>query len=146
VDSTGGGRPGVCEIAYVEELQVPLQLLGLGRRCEHDREAALLQLGDEVAGALERLDLVDARHVEGVVGGAHIIPLLLVEPLAGERLDDLVAAHADVAVDPPKRQREGVHPEVPVPREAVGGSSCRRASRRRRGWRCGPWNLPTLPA
>jgi hypothetical protein len=96
-----------------------VDLVGLGRRREHDGVARLPEVGDELARALERLHLGDQRHVERLLGGADVVAVLLVELLAHERGDELVAAHADVAVDPPDRKDDAVLAERPVPGDRV---------------------------
>ena len=55
----GGGRPGVGELARVEQLEVVVDLLLLGRAREHDRVAEGLEVLDQAPRSLELLDLVD---------------------------------------------------------------------------------------
>jgi len=86
---------------------------------EHDRVAALLQVLDQPARALERLDLADQLGVEDLLRGADVVALLALDPLAAERLDEVVAAHADVPVDAPDGQHQLELVEGSVPRERV---------------------------
>jgi hypothetical protein len=96
-----------------------LHLVGLGRAGEHHLVAAVLQVGDQVAGALERLDLLDQRHVERFLGPPDVLALVLLDLVAAERIDEVVAAHADVAVDAPDRQQLAVLAEGAVPGDRV---------------------------
>jgi hypothetical protein len=105
--------------ARVEQVEIVLDLLLLGRAGEHHSAAALLQVLDQFARAGERLDLADQLGVQHLLGRADVVALLFLYLLAAECLDQLVAAHADVPVDPPDRQHDLVLVEGPVPRDRV---------------------------
>ena len=136
-----GARPGVDDVARVEQVEVVVELVGLRRAGEDDRVARVLEVDDEVARALERLDLLDHRQVERLLGGADVVAELLGLLLADQVRDELVAAHPDRAVDPPDRQDDLAAGGTRGTRRARAGSSCRRACRRCRGWR--PGHAPT---
>jgi hypothetical protein len=57
---------------------------------------AVLQVGEQVAGALEGGDLADQPHVVLLLGRADAVPETLLDLVAADRRDQLVAAHADV--------------------------------------------------
>ena len=96
-----------------------VDLLLLGRAGQHHDVPALTQFGDQISRPLHRLDLVDQLEVELALGLPDGVTELLLRVLVGQRLDELVTAHADVAVDPPERQHDAVAPECPVPTERV---------------------------
>jgi hypothetical protein len=96
-----------------------LDLVLLRRAREHDRPPALLQLGDQLARPLEDHDLVDQLGEQLALGGADPVAGLLLDLLAGDRADELVAPHPDVAVDPPHRRHHSVAAERAVPRDRV---------------------------
>ena len=62
---------------------------------------------------------LDSREVERALGGADVVAAALLDLLARHRRDELVAAHADVAVDPPDRQHDAVLAERHVPGHRV---------------------------
>src|SRR5581483_10637506 len=86
---------------------------------EHNRVTRVLEVRDQVTRALHRLDLFDQREIQRLLGGAYVVALLPLHLVAGKGADELVAAHAEVTVDPPDRQHEVVLSERPVPRDRV---------------------------
>src|SRR5436309_490982 len=109
-------RPALDELTRVEQVEVVVELF-LGRRAgEERRPAALLQVDDQVPGARERRDLADQPRV---LGAARFADRLLVDVLARQGRDQLVAAHADVAVDAPDREHDSVLPEGAIPGDRV---------------------------
>src|SRR5436305_2100915 len=75
--------------------------------------------GAAALGAGERLRLGDQLLVEHVLRRTRLVAVLALEVAAGERRHELVAAHPDVAVNPPHREDDAELPERPVPRERV---------------------------
>ena len=80
---------------------------------------ALAQLGEQLARALERLHLADQLAVEAPLGLADRVAAAPSTAAPATAADELVAAHADVAVDPPDRRRQVVLAKRPVPRDRV---------------------------
>src|SRR5690348_11754044 len=113
------GRPAVGQLPRVEQLQVAVELILRRRAREHDREAALLQVGDQLTRAFERLDLADQLGVRLAPELADLVAARLFDLLAGERGHQLVAAHADVPVDPPEREDGPAPAERSIPGERV---------------------------
>src|SRR3954454_6155878 len=113
------GRPVRGELAGHEQVEVVLDLVGLGRRRQHDRVLALLQRHQQLARALERRHLADQLHVGLLLGVADALAVRLVGLLADQGGDQLVAAHPDVAVDQPELHDEAVRAERPVPGDRV---------------------------
>ena len=68
--------------------------------------AGLLEVANQLAGALERLDLTDQLAVELGLGVADVVALLVLDLLARERLHEQVPAHPDVPVDAPHRKHD----------------------------------------
>ena len=101
----GRARPAVGELARVEQVEVVVDLVLLGRGGEHERVAAVLQLADQLARARERPHLADQLHVEVALVRADGVSARALEVVARERADQLVPAHPDVAVDAIERQR-----------------------------------------
>ena len=80
---------------------------------------APLQILDQLARALHRLDLADQLHVERLLGRADLIAKLALGALIGQRGDQLVTAHPDVAMDPPQREHDLVLSKRTKPRDRV---------------------------
>src|SRR6185437_9514483 len=112
-------RPRVDDLARVEQVDVALGLARLRARGEHDRAAAAAQGGEEFAGAGQRAHLVDQLGVAARLALADRVAEPLLDVVAGDRRDELVAAHAVVAVDPPKRHVDPVVGERPAPGDRV---------------------------
>ena len=94
--------------------------MALDRRArEHDREPALLQRDEQGAGAGKRLDLRNELVEDRLPAPAQLVTELLLHLVAGDGGDVLVAAHADVPVELPHRDRQVVLTERAVPRERV---------------------------
>ena len=74
---------------------------------------------DQPARAFERLDLLDHRHIERPFGLADVVAVLLLDLVAGDRGDELVAAHPDRAVDAPDRDGHAVLAKGAVPGHGV---------------------------
>ena len=138
------GGPAVHELARVEQVEVVIHLVGLGRAGQHHRVAVVLEVHDQVARARERLDLLDQREVERLLGRPDVVALLALHLLAGERLHELVAAHPDVPVDAPDRAARSRAGGRLGTRRSCAGSWCRRGCRPRRGSRLEAW--PPLPS
>ena len=128
-------RPGVGELARVQQVEVVIELVGLRGGGQHDAMPAVAQGLQEVARTLEGLDLGDQRGVLLLLGVADGVAVVAVERLAGQCRHELVGAHADVVVDPDTVRGPRRGPGTRGTRPRRGGSWCRRASRRRRGWR-----------
>ena len=92
--------------------------------------------------AVKRFDLLDQRHVESLLGGADVVALLLLDLVAAQGADELIAAHSDVAVDAPDREAARRAGGRRGTRRWRGGSWCRRGCRRRRGSPQRPWGFP----
>ena len=134
-------------VARVEQVEVVVDLVGLGR-ARPARPCSPRRAGPRAARARPRSGStsLDHRQVKRLLGGADVVALALLDLLAEQRRDQLVAAHPHVAVDAPHRQRRGRAGGTPGTRRSRGGSWCRRACRRRRGSRS-PGGLPAgLPA
>jgi hypothetical protein len=83
----------------------------LSDRLEDRHRAGVLGSGPVVgqhAGVLEGGELADQPHVVVLFGRADAIPETLLDLVAADRGDQLVAAHADVPVDPPDRRGDVV--------------------------------------
>src|SRR5205085_2215811 len=107
------------ELPRVEQVEEVVEVaLDRGAR-EDDGEAALLEVGDERASALERRDLVDHLVEELLPAVAHLVAEPLLDVLARDGGDELVAAHPHVTVQAPDREHEVVLPEGAIPRERV---------------------------
>jgi hypothetical protein len=61
-----------------------LDLVGLGRAGEHHGPPQALEVDDQIAGGVERLDLVDERHVERLLGGADVLPQAFLDLVAAQ--------------------------------------------------------------
>src|SRR6476469_3369792 len=114
-----GCGPGVCHRAPAEEVQEGLDVLRLPRARADDAQVTLLERLQEAAGAVERPHLADE-------------PVELLDPLVAQGVaelgldfatrdlgHELVASHADGAMDPPQRRVEIVSPERTGPGEGV---------------------------
>lgn len=97
----GRGGPTVDQVTGVEQIEVVIHLLLLGRAGEDHARAVLTKILDQLAGAIHRLDFADQLTVGIALGGTDFVPGGILTFLADQRRDDLVAAHADVAVDLP---------------------------------------------
>ena len=96
----GGGRVRAEQVLGVEQLDVVLGILLLRRGREDEVVTALAQLDHQLVGALERDDLVDQLRRRSCASASRSeSPCRLLDLVARDRLDELVAAHADVAVD-----------------------------------------------
>src|SRR4051794_20988668 len=116
-------RPAVDDVGDPQTLEEVLEVVVARRRGEHDDKVAPLQLADERGRALEWLALVAqaGEFLGRRLAQAVAEPAL--DLLPGDRLDELVAAHADVAVPPPPPHQGAQTAERPGPPEtAVGGS------------------------
>ena len=96
-----------------------LHLVRLCGRREHDGTTALPQILDQPPRSSHRLHLLDQGKVERLLGGADVVALVVLDAVAGERGNELVAAHPDVPVDAPHRQHHVVLTERAVPRDGV---------------------------
>jgi hypothetical protein len=96
-----------------------LGLLELRGAREDDRMLATRELLEEVVRALERPHIVDELAVEPLLGVADRVAELALDLVAGDRGDELIAAHADVAVDAPDRRAYVVLAERAVPDDRV---------------------------
>ena len=92
-----------------------VDLLLLRRARENDAVIAPLQLLDEIARAVERPHLVDQLGVVALLRLADRVAGRLLDLDAGDRLDQHVATHPDVAVDPPQRRGDLVVAKRAVP-------------------------------
>ena len=117
--TSADGGPGVDQLAGVEQIEIVLCLLGLRRGGQDDRVAGLLECLEQGAGALEGGDLADHLGVQLGLGLAHRVAVLLLDALAGHRGDELVPAHADVAVDAPQRHDHSDASKCPRPGDRV---------------------------
>ncbi len=84
-------------------------MLGLARLAgggQHHREPAPGELDDEVGGAVQRPYLGDELTERLVVGRAQVVAAVTLDVVAEHGRDQLVAAHADGAVQPPHRDVE----------------------------------------
>ena len=81
--------------------------------------AALAQVGDQLRGTLDRPNLVDQLAVVLSLRLADRVAVAILDVVAGNRGDELVAAHPDVTVDAPDRRRQVVIAERPVPADRV---------------------------
>ena len=79
----------------------------------------MLQIGDQLAHPSNTATSSISSGEQLALGGADLVAGLLLDVLAGDRADELVAAHPDVAVDPPYRRHHSVAPERAVPRDRV---------------------------
>ena len=73
------------------------------RPVEDDRHAAGIQIFEQAGRFVERLTLVAHAQEFLVLGGAEKIAEFGLDVVAGECRDDLVSAHADMAVNAPDR-------------------------------------------
>ena len=80
---------------------------------------ALLERQDQVARARQQLHLVDQLGVAVALRLAHGVADPLLDVVAGDGRQQLVAAHADVAVDRPRRHAHAVVAQRALPRERV---------------------------
>src|SRR5215217_132645 len=115
----GRGRPGLDQVAGVQQVQVVVDLVALARAGQHQPVPAAVQQLEQPAGVGERLHLADQVGVQGGLGRPDAVALPVLDPLAGHRGHQLVAAHADVAVDPPHRHGQAVLAEGAVPGDGV---------------------------
>ena len=115
----GRGRPGLDQVAGVQQAQVVVDLVALARAGQDQPVPAVVQQLQQPAGVGERLHLADQVGVQGGLGRPDAVALAVLDPLAGQGGHQLVAAHADVAVDPPHRQGQPVLAERPVPGDGV---------------------------
>src|SRR5437763_4895052 len=112
-------RPGVEAVARVELLDEELEIVLAGGAREDDGQPAALQLAQKIRRAFERralvaqlLELLRVRVAQFVAGSAfHVV--------ARDGSDVLVAAHPDVAVEPPHREDDVEAPKRAVPGERV---------------------------
>ena len=81
--------------------------------------AAVLEVRDEVARALEGDDLLDQLDIALLLGVADRVAEALLRVVVGQGGDELVAAHADVPMDAPDREHDLVRPESAVPRDRM---------------------------
>src|SRR4051812_31817975 len=113
------GRPRVDAVARVQLAHEEVEIVLAGGAREHDREVAALQLAQQIRRTLERralvsqlLELLRVRLAQIVAGTAfHVV--------AGDRRHVLVAAHPDVAVEPPHREDDVEAAKSAVPGERV---------------------------
>ena len=115
----GGRGPRIGQLASVEQVEVVIDLVRLGGGGQHDDVPEVLEIRDQLPCALERLDLLDQGEVQRLLGGADVVSVIALGVSVRPRLHELVAAHADVAVDPPQREHDVVLAEGAVPREGV---------------------------
>ena len=98
---------------------------------------AVLELADELGRPLDGDDVVDHRVEDLPLVLADLVAVPILDLVAGDLGDDLVAADPDGAVDPPDRDHDVRIAAAPGARRGRAGSCCRRACRRRRGSRPG---------
>src|SRR5215217_4466228 len=115
----GRGRPGLDQLAGVQQVEVVLDLVALARAGQDQPVPAPVQQLQQPPGVGERLHLADQVGVQGGLGRPDAVALAVLDPLAGHGGHQLVAAHADVAVDPPHRQGQPVLAEGAVPGDGV---------------------------
>lgn len=80
---------------------------------------APLQLGKKFAGTGERLRLLDQTPVQVLLRSSDLVARPVLDFWAGERLNQLVAAHTHRAVQLPEQQHDAVLTEGPVPGDRV---------------------------
>src|SRR3954469_22309808 len=93
-------RPAVGELLRVDQLDEVIEVLLDRARREHDLVAPLLQRDEQVVRAVERGHLVDHAVELLFPGVAHVVAHAFLGIVAGNGGDELVAAHADVPVQP----------------------------------------------
>ena len=136
--------PGVDQLAGVEQVEVVIDLVRLGRAGQHDRVAAVLELLDQLARAVEGLDLADQLAVALLLDRADVLALLAPPPPrrraprpGGRRPSRCAGGSATRATARRAPGRPGTTP-------GRAGSWCRRACRRCRGSpreACSPFSL-----
>ncbi len=115
----GRARVRLDQLAGVEQLDVVLDLVLLRRAREDQRVPAVAQVLEQLARAFERLHLADQLFVVALLGFADLVTTALLGLVAGNRGHQLVAAHADVAVDAPDGGCQVVVAKRPVPGDRV---------------------------
>ena len=81
--------------------------------------ATLLELVGQRGGALERAYLAEELVEVLLPGGAQGLAVDTLDLVAGDGTDQLVAAHADVAVQAPDREHDVVLPKGAVPTQRM---------------------------
>ena len=116
----GSARPIVCELARVEQLEVVLELVSLrGTREDVHAEAGLAAGRQQLLGGAEGSDLGDELVVPVPLELAHTDAEPSLDSPSRDSLDQVVAAHADVPMDPPARHLHADLVEGPRPGEGV---------------------------
>jgi hypothetical protein len=109
----GGCGPGVGDVVCVEEVEIVVHLVLLRRRGEYDAMAAVAEGNEQVSSALEWSHFPDQLQVAVVLGVADGVADSGIPVVADQGGDELVAAHAHVAVDLPERQVDADARECP---------------------------------
>ena len=91
----------------------------LARAGQNQAEAAFLDLGQQLVGALEGLDLTDELVELLRPGPAQVVPVLLLDLPTTDRGDELVPTHPDAAVEAPDRADDVEAAQGAEPREGV---------------------------
>ena len=94
-------------------------MLRLARTGEHELEAPPPDLLEQRPGRHERAHLVDHEVELLAPGFAQLLAVALLDLVTGHVRDEVVAAHADAAVQLPERQGDVDAAERPVPGERV---------------------------
>jgi hypothetical protein len=121
--SAAGSRPvHVCprhprldQVAGSQHVDVALHLLRLRARRQHDSVSERPESLEQVAGGREGRDLVDQLGVSPRLAVADRVAEAAFDVVAGDRRDELVAAHPVVPVDAPERDADPVVGEGPAP-------------------------------
>ena len=92
---------------------------GLARTGQHQPEPALLDLGQQLVGALERLDLVNELIELFSPRLAQLVPVSLLNLRAADLGHEQVAAHPDATVDAPHRPGDSIAAKGPEPRQSM---------------------------
>ena len=138
-----GRRPVVRELAGVEQVEVVVDLVLLRRAGEHHRVPALLQVLDQLARARERLDLARSarrRARSRPRGCRRPSPPRAARRRALRRAGRRPCRCAGGCARSAAPSRAG---GTRGTRRWRGGSWCRRACRRRRGWLRAAFGVPT---
>src|SRR4051812_42037602 len=112
-------RPAVGQLLRVDQLDEVVEMLLDRARREHNLVAPLLQRDEQVVRAVERGHFVDHAVELLFPGVAHVAAHASLCIVAGNGGDELVAAHADVTMQPPDRDRDPEAPERAIPAECV---------------------------
>ena len=112
-------RPRLHELARVEQVDVVLDLVLFRARGKDDAVAEVAQPDQEPACPGEKPDLVDHLRIPPRLGLTDLIAQPLLDVIAGDRGDELVASHPVVTMHSPQRHLDAVIGKRTAPGDRV---------------------------